>query len=625
MPNKIQWMRVSQNDAKPPYIAVFRNRFCAAEATELSFEYSADENAIVFLDGDVVACGPERGCASHWYKDKVALAVSAGEHVLAFRVSCLGYKLRPFAQMSVAHGLWFCEETNLLAEDGWLYRIMPWKYDASLPDWGSAPKVSVPAAFVDSAAWGVDGGAWRPVEFFDDGRELHPAELPPMRNELLGADDYSFDGRLLLLKHYGCFRAEYLFEGEGSVELRWREALNCEGKLYGDEQGVYWDKFELAGRPLHWHDIWFRAGKAVEFRCGGTARVREVRLHRIGYPWKYDLLGELPQELRMRRLIEKSLRTFECCTWQTYMDCPYFEQLQYIGDSRLEMLLTYSITSDRRLPRKALMLFAEGLRADGAMACRQPGKDTVDMQCNEPTPNASPLIPSFSLLYIQMLHDYANLEEDASFVRTLLPVARCVAAWALKYVNDGILKGIPGWNFIDWVKSWGIMGIPPNCVEGTGCTLNLLLLQSLRDLADLEKRFGDAAQCESLNKKAETLRQGILAHYYVKEKGLFAEDEAHGTFSEHAQVWAQLTGLTDHADAALRSGRLDECGIAFSFYYLLAARRFGLNDLFERRLERYLALADDESLDTLPEEFSDWRSFCHAWSAHTIYFFQKSK
>ena len=31
------------------------------------------------------------------------------------------------------------------------------------------------------------------------------------------------------------------------------------------------------------------------------------------------------------------------CAHETYMDCPYYEQLQYGGDTRLEILATYSL------------------------------------------------------------------------------------------------------------------------------------------------------------------------------------------------------------------------------------------------------------------------------------------
>ena len=73
----------------------------------------------------------------------------------------------------------------------------------------------------------------------------------------------------------------------------------------------------------------------------------------------------------------------------------------------------------------------------------------------------------------------------------------------------------------------------------------------------------------------------------------------------------------------LRSGTLDECGIAFSFYYLEACRIHRLDDLFARRRERYFQAAETPGLRTMPELFPNawWqRSDCHAWGAHFLYF-----
>jgi alpha-L-rhamnosidase len=33
--------------------------------------------------------------------------------------------------------------------------------------------------------------------------------------------------------------------------------------------------------------------------------------------------------------------------WETYTDCPYYEQLQYIGDTRIQAMVSYYNTNRR--------------------------------------------------------------------------------------------------------------------------------------------------------------------------------------------------------------------------------------------------------------------------------------
>lgn len=58
-------------------------------------------------------------------------------------------------------------------------------------------------------------------------------------------------------------------------------------------------------------------------------------------------------------------------------------------------------------------------------------------------------------------------------------------------------------------------------------------------------------------------------------------------------LWAETAVLP-----SLRKGDLDQCGIAFSFYYLEACRAFRQKELFLARLERYLQTADQPDMRT---------------------------
>ena len=165
--------------------------------------------------------------------------------------------------------------------------------------------------------------------------------------------------------------------------------------------------------------------------------------------------------------------TLQACSHETYMDCPYYEQLMYIGDSRLEALCTYEITDDHRLPAKALRLLSLSQLPDGSLRSQYPSKH---MQ----------VIPSFMLVYLLMFHDYYHIHGRDELVEELIPRVGRLLDYLLAHRENGLLA-LPGWNFIDWCASWN-QGTPPGGEPDS--ILNWLFALALQRLAEVNVRPG---------------------------------------------------------------------------------------------------------------------------------------
>ena len=623
-----RWMRPSGWGVEPPYFAVYRNCFEIKSPVTLRFEYSADERATLFCDGKVVAEGPARGTVERWYSATVEIPLEPGKHVLTARLLAFGKNLTAYAQMSIAPGLWINDLSGILAD--WEYQLsMGCTFASSKTDWGSYAHLLTDEDYNWQAIEGK-GGEWLPAVYVDDERNMEPSPLPAMRNEEIL--NYRRKGSYFLFEDYVCAFGEYEFSGTGEVRLRWVEpgcdteelpenfgSLRKTGEPYPCFAGPG-DRFRLTGGKVRWREYGWHAGRTLEMTMYGDVKLESVHFYRTGYPLKLNRDITIPGNDALNLLLKKSWLTLQACSYETLMDCPYYEQLQYISDSRFDLLVFYNLTDDQRLIENALRQFAEGQYPEGFLSCRYPTKE-AESYVPQHGEYYRIHIPAFSAFFVQLVHDYARYGRNKALVAELLPVCRRVADYMSRNLtSDGLLR-LPGWNFIDWLDNWE-GGVPPECENGEGCTLNLIWLQSLKNLAEMEELYGSAENAAQYRNRADIFAANIRKNYFVPEKNCFAENKSHTCFSEHAQVFALLALGETAVIPALRKGDLDQCNIAFSFYYLEVCRAYKLDDLYQKRLGKYIETAALPAFKTIPECFPDggWlRSNCHAWGSHALY------
>jgi hypothetical protein len=160
-------------------------------------------------------------------------------------------------------------------------------------------------------------------------------------------------------------------------------------------------------------------------------------------------------------------RTLELCSTDAFIDCPGREQRAWLGDSYIHALLTYVTNTDWRLVARHLRICAHSRRADGLLAMAAAGDLSV----------SSTTIPDYSLHWIRALARYFEYSGDRETVRELMPTAAGVLAAFERYrAPDGLIRGMPGWIFIDWAMT--------ERSEVTGA-LDALYASALDDFASL--------------------------------------------------------------------------------------------------------------------------------------------
>ena len=457
------------------------------------------------------------------------------------------------------------------------------------------------------------------LERFDAALRNGVLEIPP-RTDL----------RLLLeLDNYYCVRPRLVTSGGrgAKVSLGWAEALMTEeqevrGKAdrtgWKDRYffGVY-DHFLPDGREkMNFWTAWYRAGRFVslEIRTGEEPlRIDRLKLEEFRYPLAVE--SSISTGCAdLDRLAVLARRTLEMCSHDTFMDCPYYEQLMYLGDTRIQALLTLTISRDSRLVEKALRMFAAAQLESGLFPSRYPSRITQ-------------IIPTFSPFFIGMLEDYARWR-GGPLVAELLPAARRVADAYERWVGADGLVSIPrSWCFVDWT-GWP-SGVPPEAERGVSGIVNALYLYGLGSLANLYELTGDGVMAGYFRNRAGVLADAVIRAFWREERNLFADTVDDRSFSEHMQTLMLLSGaLPERIEKACGRGlceaeNLVRATVYFCFYLFEAYRKLNRPDLFDRRLDLFRSMEKLE-LATLLEEPEPSRSDCHAWSAHILWHFYAS-
>lgn len=430
------------------------------------------------------------------------------------------------------------------------------------------------------------------------------------------------------LDNYLCAYPELMVSGgRGSrVTLGWAEALHrdAHGAAKGQRDEMGGRIFLAASRDTFLPDggarrafepLWWRAGRYLEWlveTANEPLTIEAFHLRETRYPLEMESRFT-SSDARIERVIPVALRGLQMCAHETYMDCPYYEQLMYVGDTRLEALTTYAISADDRLPRKALRLYDLSRLPEGFTRARYPSRDDQ-------------VIPPFSLWWIGMVHDYGQWRGDRIFIKSLLPGVRAVLdAFLARVAVDGLLHALPGWNFADWVAGWPI-GVPPDGFTGVSGLLNWHLLYTLGLAIDLEKAVGDATLARRWERARADLARATRAAFWDQTRSVFADDLAHARFSEHTQCLALLSGVLEGDEvqrvgtALLNAGELTRTTIYFTHYLFETYRLLGRPDALFDRLGLWFDLPG-QGFKTPPEMPEPTRSDCHGWGSHPLYHF----
>ena len=674
---RAQWITSPSAPLRDSAVLRFRKVFEIPQIPEnFIVHVSADTQFILCVNQHEIGRGPSRGDLAHWKYETYDLAkfLHPGKNEISATVWNFG--VAPLAQITDRTAFVLLGETTAeamaITDNSW--EVEEEKGIGTLPTPPEIQRsyyVAEPAERIDGAvldwswndaasshgkwerALSIGNASLRGAVLQNNNWQLMPDSLPAMQMELTPAgrvvraagieSPANFPGSpleipphskvtlLLDQSHLTTAYPELMVTGgaQSTIRLTYAEALFDSNGQKGNRNeiadkhivGIY-DEFLPDGfqsrkfMPLVWR-TWRYLQLDIN-TADQPLRVEDLRCWFTAYPFE-ERAHFSSDDPSLAPIWQVGWRTARLDAHDTYMDTPYYERMQYIGDTRIQALISYTVAGDDRLARQAIQAFNNSRVSDGLTRSRYPSSVTQ-------------MIPTFSLLWIGMLHDFWMYRGDDEFVKAQIPGTRTVLDWFLERQRpDGLLGNITWWPFVDWGKDFAF-GMPPQDVDGGSSPITLQYIEALRYGAELESTFGDPVRVKRYREAESMAVIAVRKLCWNAAYGLVADTPAQKHYSQHANilgVWLDVIPAEKQKDVLTKILSTSDLGFTasgsvpdmtkatyyFRFYLARALDHAGLGDRYVDLLKPWKDMVA-LGLTTWAEQPEPTRSDSHAWSAH---------
>ncbi|WP_256758851.1 family 78 glycoside hydrolase catalytic domain [Cohnella sp. WQ 127256] len=321
---------------------------------------------------------------------------------------------------------------------------------------------------------------------------------------------------------------------------------------------------------------------------------------------------------------EISRHTTKLCMEDTFVDCPAFEQVFWVGDSRNEALVSNYLYGVQDILKRCLRLV--------------PGsKHQTPLYADQVPSGWSSVIPNWTFFWAIACYEYYEQTDDKAFAVEMYDHIRFTMEHYLQKIDKSGLFNVKGWNLLDWSPI-----DQPN--DGIVTHQNTFLVQTLRVTAKMGTLAGDIEGATRFNEAAERLAVAINEQLWDEEKQAYidcihADGRRSNVISMQTQVVASLTGVAQGErkqviDRYLLNppSHFVQIGSPFmSFFYYEALANVGGVGLILDDIRKNYGNMIEHGATTCWEQYPNFaenranpdmltRSHCHAWSSAPAYF-----
>ena len=653
------WIAAAEKPAETAFYN-FRKKFCAAgKPRAFEINVSADTRYKLYVNENFVCEGPCQGGKDvHYYETAdAARFLRAGENEIRVYVEHIVGETFTSEYRGEAPALWLC--SRITYENGETEELVSDK------TWGGAEVLGVkahtcnglmgtmpPNETVDFgkgeralellelyrprletncvSLWGYKEKyilAPRPIPLFNAQEERALKVSRKAENYIeFDAEEYTTAyvrvrfkapaGTPVLVNYAECrTRREYYENGDGEVQKRTVKGMRDDENGFTD--GAQYDMLMGTGEWQEHEFFTFRSFRYIQLDCAGELLGAEVFAARYVYPFADLSSGEgkgsfSSSEKNLNDMWKVSVNTVECCTHETFVDCPYYEQGQYAMDGLLESLFALRMSNDTSMIRKFIDDLARGQDTAGLIPAQTP---CIYDQ----------LIPSFALFWVMTVREYLRYTGDTAFARKYTGTIDKTLECFDSFIDErGLVGETHYWNFIDWVPEWSRNG---TIDEGrtTLTVYSMIYAYALGNAAEIAEKCGRSGLAGEYRERKASLIRAINAHCYDKEKGMYADVPGRKIFSRHTTIWAVLASALEGEAArelierTFAYGDVSDTTFSMNYFTFRALEKTGLYEKYAPEVFGGWKKMLDLHCTTWCENPDSPRSECHGWSSTPMY------
>jgi len=321
------------------------------------------------------------------------------------------------------------------------------------------------------------------------------------------------------------------------LEVGYAERL-INGAFVNSLEAQYADRY-ITKNGVQTYRFWawrgFRYVKLLVRNAFNGVTVRDFRLLTTTYPYDTESSAFDSSDESMNRLFDICRHTVRLCSNEFFMDTPWREQCQWVGDtSAVTIPCVYACFNDTLLAKKYLYQSAASQFEIGL----------IDNITNVNKLGMAP-IPDYTLWWIHSVYEYHRYTGDTEILHRLYPtIVKALFTFERYIDHDGLINHMPYWILIDWA------GMDH---RGKSAALNAMFYGVCLEILYMARLKNDAYIIDLLTGTTDRIKKAFVPAFFDEAIGCLKDASNGGVLSgkvsEQANAAALYFGLCDEETA----------------------------------------------------------------------------